>query len=322
MNVIQINNKTYKPATIEELNVKRGIIYAIRNQYDGKIYIGKTSKTFNLRYRLGKWWATTTNILLKRTLLLSSYAKFDIFILKDGLKKDKTLCKWEIYFANILQTYVPKGYNIRECGEGAVIHLKEVRDKIRIANIQRQKAYRVRHIKSDSIISIVNLKKWCKENNIKENAFRNLLCGLILTSQGYCKEETTLLKIKEKRGQRARRKEGYKIKNIKTGEIITIFNIKYFCEQHGLRYAAFKTMIHGYTLISCGYSLQETKIRQEKIFQITSPGGEIIKFTNISKFNKKYNFNLNGLIYRGVKKNREGWSNLKLFEGGRLIRDY
>jgi hypothetical protein len=41
------------------------IIYQIKNLINGKIYIGQSQKSFEERYKNGRWWAKTTNTHLK-----------------------------------------------------------------------------------------------------------------------------------------------------------------------------------------------------------------------------------------------------------------
>ena len=108
----------FKEASEKDLSTKRRIIYLIQNQYDYKGYVGKSIHSFKDRYTNGKWWHYTTNILLLRTLRFQRPEGFKIFILEYGIEFNNVLRTHETYWAELLNTYAPNGYNIRECGEG------------------------------------------------------------------------------------------------------------------------------------------------------------------------------------------------------------
>lgn len=307
MNTICIDNLIYHPATQKDLNVLRGIIYAIRNRYDGKIYIGKTRKTFNERYgRTGRWWIYTSNILLKRVLNYTSHEQFDVFILKYGLIDERALSEAEIFIGDATNAYAPYGYNVRGCGEQGVFHTAESKAKIAAAQKKRIKTYRVKQISTGNEIEVHNVKGWCQQNGIREMAFRNLLCGLVITSQGYCLPSTTSEQLRE---LRIKRGLSYVVKEIKSGDLISFCNIHLFCEEKGIKYTAFKEVLSGKSKFSCGYCLPTTPIPEQTIYQITSPNGEIIRFHKMREFERLHKIRLRGL--KPGQRCRHGWTGLK-----------
>ena len=76
--------------TKEQLNKLKGIIYAIVNKVNGKVYIGQTTRSFYNRYGDSyRWWNSTSNDYLKKSaskhgLILTK----EIFInlLKENIK--------------------------------------------------------------------------------------------------------------------------------------------------------------------------------------------------------------------------------------------
>lgn len=293
--MIIVNNKEFSPSSEQDKKELMGIIYAIKNDYDGKIYIGKSIKSFNKRY-CNFWWKTTTNILLQRTLKNGKVEDFKVYILEYGITDNKILNEREKYYASELNTYCPNGYNIRECGEGGEYFGKEIKEKIRISTIRRKKTYFVKNTKTKEVIEIKNLKDWCKNNNIKENCLRNLLCGLILESQGFCLPKTNTIDLENKRMKIAKT---YKVKKIETQEIIEFKNAALFCENQKLEENSFRCMLCGAHKTSQGFCLPETEIKDlvkkihssekflipKKIHKIKNTStGKIIEFNNISQF--------------------------------------
>lgn len=298
----------------------KGIIYAIRNRYDGKIYVGQTTKTFIKRYQNGEWWKSTKNILLQRVLRLTSHVEFDVFILESGLTTKNALNDAEKRYAILMNAYAPHGYNVRECGEEGRYYGEEVTSKIKAARTAARKTYRVRRLGSNEIIVITHLRQWCKDNGVKEMAFRNMLCGIVVTSQGYCKEETTNKYVEEMReGVSKRAAHTFCIKQISTGKILEIHNATRFCAENNLNYAAFKSMLNGKSRYSQDFCLPDTVFPTKRLYQVTSPSGEIIQFDNIAEFNRKNGLNLRRTRRRLGARNRAGWSNLTVVREGTAV---
>ena len=301
-----IDSKNLKPATEKDLLEKRGIIYAIVNTYDGKTYIGQTRYTFHERYA-GCWWRNTTNILLKRTLKKQSHCGFKIYILESDISQDK-LNEKERFFANILQCYCPRGYNLVECGNGGIFYGKETLKKVRKARKETRKKYKLKHIETQEVFDIIYLKDWCAERNLKETAIRNVLCGLVLKSQGYCLPETSNEKISSMR--LAKSKE-YIVKHIKTGEIIKFKNVTIFADKNNLEENSFRCMLCGAHNLSQGYCLPETKIRT-KLLYFKDPYGNSHKILEIDRANfaKENELNRDDLsrLSCGKYKTCKGWS--------------
>lgn len=258
-------------ASEEDLINKKGIIYAIVNNYDGKAYVGKTKTSFRKRYG-PTWWKTTANVLLKRTLKHNAPDNFKLYILEFGIKGDKALCARERHYANILNSYCPNGYNIRECGEGQKFFGKEVNAKMRLSFRKRWKTYKIKKIDTQEVIEIKGIRKWCEKNKIREMALRNLLCGIVIESQGYCLPHLSKEDIDKKRYS-VNAKE-YVVKKIQTGGIIKFENVRVFTEQNGLDEMAFRCMLCGAHKTSQGYCLPATKVII-KTFYYKAPDGKI-----------------------------------------------
>lgn len=320
MHTLSIDGQVYLPATKTDLSTLRGVVYAIRNRYDGKVYVGKTTQTFTKRYGGYGWWKSTVNILLQRVFRLTSHVEFDVFILRAGLTSKMTLNDAEKHCATALNAYAPHGYNVRECGEEGGYHGGEITVKIEAARAASRKTYRVRRLDTNEIITVTHVRQWCKDNGIREMAFRNLLCGLVLASQGFCREETTREDVKQAQ-ERVRQKAArtFEIKRISTGEVLRFHNAARFCVDNDLGYAAFKTMLTGKSRSSQGFCLPDTVFPTKRLYQVTSPTGETLQFDSIAEFDREHGLDLQGMRQRWQKRNREGWSNLIVVREGTVV---
>lgn len=241
-------------ATEKELKFLTGIIYGIKNNYDNKFYIGKTKYSFQERYA-GNWKKSTSNILLKRILKNHPEQSFSIFILKNGLNTEEELSFYEIFYANKFNCYAPNGYNVRECGERGRFYGEEVTGKIKLARTKSRKIYKLKKINTGEVFTIHYLKEWCKNNGLKEMAIRNLLCGIVVKSQGYTLPETTNNKI-HKSIHRCSKK--YKVKNILTKEVVEFENVTLFCKENNFCENTFRCMLCGANKHASGYCLPES----------------------------------------------------------------
>lgn len=221
----------FKEATMEDLMTKRGIIYLIQNQYDLKGYLGKSINTFCERYTMGKWWQYSVNKPLLRTLAYQPPEGFKIFILEWNIQYYQVLDRHEKFWAGFLNTYAPNGYNIRECGQGGEFY-GEGRF-IKQKSIEKlRKTYHLKQVSDGELFTITYLDEWCKQMGLKSGHIRNVLCGLVSQSQGFCLPGAIL-------PDKPNNCLVYKVRKIDTGEIIIIDYVVGFCKQNGLNPKSF-----------------------------------------------------------------------------------
>lgn len=300
--------------TYKEAISTRGIIYLIQNQYDMKNYVGKTINTFNKRYCGGKWWRNDknkpSNILLYRTVQKYGHEQFKVFILEDGLTNRDLIKEREKYWANKLNSYSPHGYNIRECGEGGEFYGPVgVEGKIK-GRQKRIKKYLIKDINTQEIIEINDLVNWSKENKIKCNSLRNLLCGLVICCQGFCLPETSLDKIEA----RFASGNSYTVRNIKTKEITIIRNLEEFCRNNKINCSSFKGMINGISNSSYGFELVEKICKPRRkgkfIYKMLSPNEVFIghSLSELSAKSKICRKTLRDILNNKSKHSYKDWS--------------
>lgn len=93
------------------------IIYRIINNKSGKSYIGQSVNDFNKRYKGGKWWLYTHNIILKNSVIKNGIENFTVEIIENNVSSIEELNKLESHYADLYNTYRPNGYNIKGCGD-------------------------------------------------------------------------------------------------------------------------------------------------------------------------------------------------------------
>jgi hypothetical protein len=88
------------------------IVYMITNKINGKRYVGKTTKTFDQRYR-NKWWLLTPSIDLIDEVIQFGKENFEVNECIDTAKSEKELTEKETYWIKKYQTRNQKfGYNL------------------------------------------------------------------------------------------------------------------------------------------------------------------------------------------------------------------
>jgi len=103
------------------------IIYRILNTVNGKSYIGQTRGLFRRRYPGGKWWKYTKNFALLEDLILHGAESFEVSTL-ENVDSVSNLTAREHYYATILGTYYPNGYNLVQCVSG--VQADGIRDRM------------------------------------------------------------------------------------------------------------------------------------------------------------------------------------------------
>lgn len=106
------------PATDWELENLKGIIYLIKNKINNKIYVGKTRRTFYLRYGKFWWRRKIFNKHFSGAICLYGQEAFEIYVLMYDLN-DLELKIFERFFINSFNAEDPiYGYNKTKGGEG------------------------------------------------------------------------------------------------------------------------------------------------------------------------------------------------------------
>lgn len=284
------------------------VIYKITNKINGKSYIGQTTGTFNTRYKKGKWWHYTDNILLKNAYKKYGEEAFSVEILEEEVASIDELNRLEIFYAEKYNVYSPNGYNLRGCGNNKFV-LKETIEKQRVHSL---KTRFVRKIDTWEIVEIKDLVRFCQDNNLSYNSMYSMIKGNreVVTTGGYCSESIS------KEDFEKRRKVRFKNEPIrlvdKDGQILFIENPKEFAEKNNLEKGSFYKLIHGQMLHYKGYRLPENigKVSKNiKTFTLCKDFGPPQHFININKFCKD-----NGLcsssismVLGGKVKIHKGW---------------
>ena len=94
------------------------IIYIITNRMNGKSYIGKTSKSLELRWKQHMWSSVRcdTNSLLHKAIRKYGGDKFTMSVLEEV--SDKEGNQMEEKYILLRNTLPPNGYNLTKGGEG------------------------------------------------------------------------------------------------------------------------------------------------------------------------------------------------------------
>lgn len=169
-----------------------GIIYCIINKKNNKKYIGQTQTSLKKRYPLN-WWKYSNNPYLKHSIYKYGIDNFEFEILKSDIATLDELNSAEYFYANSLNTYVPHGYNIRECGKNKTIN-PETKRKIS-QSLSKPKIFK--NASTGEIITTQNLTLFCKEMGILRSAMDNMLCGISDYCSDFIRVDADQSKIKK-----------------------------------------------------------------------------------------------------------------------------
>lgn len=285
------------------------IIYRILNRINGKSYVGQsTASRFSLRYSGGRWWEITHNILLKRSVKKYGLQAFEVQILEANVESKERLDELERHYALQFDTYAPKGYNLRGCGEAQEV-LPNVRRKIAK---RTGKPFILRRIDTWEIVEGVNLKAFCQEHELH---YLRLISAISQpdrnrVSQGYCHPDKTREQIVGRNNKRWRQP----VRVVSpSGEIHEVLMVYEFAKQHGLHFTALYEMLKGKAISCAGWTLASGKPRRnqtERYFELLSPSGEIRSGYGLRVFcqDNGIDYRAIGKVLRGEMNRHRGWS--------------
>lgn len=92
-----------------------GIIYQIKNRESGKIYVGKTARTLEIRM---KEHLNETDTYIDRAIQKYGIDAFDVSVIEEC--DDEKLNEREIYWIAFYNCKKPNGYNLTDGGEGVI----------------------------------------------------------------------------------------------------------------------------------------------------------------------------------------------------------
>lgn len=169
-------------------NEDKMIIYQIKNNINGKIYIGQTINYFKRRYRGGKWWSFNSSNNKHLCYAAKKYGteNFSVSILEKNISSLEELDRLEKFYIKELNSIYPNGYNYQKGGQKSKNRTHHPKSCERIAKSHSGgKIYRLLNNRTGVIHEFVNMQKFADENNLsgpmlsvifskKVNSFGNL----------------------------------------------------------------------------------------------------------------------------------------------------
>ena len=264
--------------TINHIKTLTYVIYRIYCTINNKSYIGKTTRTFQKRYSLKKWWNNIQNNPLKSTIKIYGHNSIKLEFLEWNLKTQENLNAREIFYSKSFDSLAPNGFNLKKCGQ---------------FNNGSKKTYTLRNPK-DELITFTGLNKFCEENKWDFHCVHKLFHGKILYYKGWSLPTTPIEKIRIalERGN-ARNVTSFILKN-PTDQLVFFTNAKKFARIYNFSYSQILSLINGHINIYKGWIKAETKredlipIYHSNIF-LYNKNGEKIHITNEEKFCKDNN---------------------------------
>ena len=220
------------------------VIYLVTNRISGKKYVGQSVRTPEYR------WASHVSDAkrLKKTTALGKAIRkygrdsFDIEVI-DTANSIEELNTKEWFFANMLNTYVPNGYNIAVCGSGYV------KTKKAIHNMSKDWIFLS---PTNEIIRFHNMNAFCRENGLSPCKMSSVASNKRFSCDGW---------------RNARRpNRTYHITNINTGECRDIIHVqgitKKVALEIGIKPSGLSSLLRGKIKERDGWVLQSVSMSE------------------------------------------------------------
>ncbi len=258
-------------ATKKQLKTLKMIIYLFTNKINGKQYVGKAEGTFFGRYTDGKWWKKPANKYLKNSIKKYGRKNFNISILKFNVENEEILGDLETFYIKDLNTLFPNGYNFCPGGNRYQqnLHIGE------ISRMVNSKSCRLYNHRTEQIVDIVNVNKFCKENKLNRGTLYEVING-----KSKQHKEWTLPDVEIRKWQ----------VTSPDGDIFKIIDgeISEFCRKYGLTHTNFSKMLNKKNRRNHkGWRLSD-RPTEEKIFK--SPNGDIftVKYRELTNLCREF----------------------------------
>lgn len=167
------------------------IIYKIQNNIDGKIYIGQTVYSFEVRYRSGKWWNLTSCKHLKYAAKKYGIENFSVEILERDVSSVKLLDELERSYISKFNCMEPLGYNIASGGNSHHFYSRE--HKITLSKIMRgTEFFQLKNQVTGEIRKIENAKEFSIQEEVSDGQVCDVVNGKILSVKNWTLPHITL----------------------------------------------------------------------------------------------------------------------------------
>lgn len=297
----------------------RGIIYVIRNNINGKCYVGQTINSFARRYSFKTWYKYISNDYFSNAINKYGHENFSIEIVESNMFDSQQLNKKEEEWSLKLNSYVPNGYNIKPCGERVPISLVEEHRKRCSDSSYHSKTFTFKNIKTGEITTVYNLNKFCKENNLCRFALGHACGKLGLSYKGiYCHVNTTEETIEDRLhySHHPSLKPPFKVYKNKKELIFT--GINKFIKEYGLKSTAFIELLIGKRNYYRDFTLKQDtyfpplSLKKYEWVDLITPDNKIIRIFDIEKFCKEKKLSTT-VLYDLIKGNRDNYKNYCLY---------
>ena len=200
------------------------LIYIITNKITGKKYVGQTVQSLEKRIRGHCWLSSVTHKHMPIAFAIQKYGweNFEVEIACE-CNTQQELNEKEVYYATLLNTLVPNGYNLR-IGNGPGVMAEVTKEKIRKANTGRVAS-------AETIQKLKESHKGQKMSEKTKELYSRLYKGRKLSDEAYQNSLKSNVRT-------------YKFLNPE-GVAQTITNLKKFCRDNDLVYLSMHKVAAG-----------------------------------------------------------------------------
>jgi len=312
-----------------DFEIRRNIpcVYQITNHRNGRIYIGscvsitKRLAVHNSKLRKGK----------ASPYLQKEYNKHGDAYLMKAIEycSIENMIEREQFWLNKYYDDQQNCYNINPTAYSQLG--TKFSDEVKAKMSQNAKKITVELVSpTGEVVTVVGIKKFCKEINISQSNLSCLRKGKTNTCKGWrlaSKKDEPLLSRHEQTAEKLKRTFDIRLVN-RSNEIFgPIVNMNQFCKVHNISSEMIRQLLKGKVKIAKGWRLEANKhlteedVEQERIqkiskiydVQIQSPTGEIYgPIINLSRFCREHNIRWAGMhaFIIGEKESYKEWKKI------------
>lgn len=281
--------------TDKDLRTLRMIIYLFTNLITGQQYVGKSVNKFIDRYIGCKWWEKPSNKYIKNSVNKYGLENFKVSILEFDIETRTKLVEKEKYYIKTLNTLYPNGYNYLPGGE-EIVHTEETK---RLIAERQAKDFVFFNHKTQTMINVHNLAKFCRDNKLSATMMNNVASGKYKIHKGFTLPETEI-------------KKWTVISPTGENHIILERELRPFCRKFNLHKFGITELCNGNISQYLGWTCPDFVFPDKKIYKIKSPNGQIfeIKEGYMADFCKEQNLSANSIFSIISKRtiHHKGWT--------------
>lgn len=261
------------PATRQELETCKGIVYGISNKITGKWYLGQTIHKFCSRYPNSRFWKYPTNPYIKRAYKKYGIFAFQVYLLHKEIRNANKLDKLEKLSIKKFNCIFPNGYNFESGGQkyGKRVNKASVKRMIE-THLKNKAKRRVLYDINEKKHVFYNISTFSKEHGLDSRTVSMLLSDRVKRYFGWHKFGVNL----EKPFKHSKKYQIIDPNGVKQ----TFYNVCKFSRKNGLLVSCLCKVLSGGQICHKGFHMENPRAKKPRNW-VGNPNNKKRKYSKI-----------------------------------------